>query len=126
MPIAHLEKKAKLKRNSIHSIISGRVKNPRINTIIAIADAMDCSIYELINDSPSKDLLSCQIKDFDLFTSAFEHLARNIRKSNLNISYDSFTKLLLETYNYSIEDSDKGADESFVDWLVSREKNKAA
>lgn len=126
MPITHLEKKARLKRNSIHSIISGRVKNPRIDTLVAIADALDCSIYELINEIPSKHPLNSQIQDFDLLASSFELLVQTLRKSNLNISYDSFANLLLETYVYSFEDSDAGADENFVNWLVSREKDKAA
>lgn len=120
MPIARLEKNAGLNRNSIHSLVSGVISHPRIDTLLAVTDAMDCSIYDLTEDSPST------IDNLDLLESTCKELIKSLRQSDRSVSSHTFNKLLMQAYHYSLKENKSSADIGFIRGLLSADNKKAA
>ena len=54
LSIAKLERRAGLKIHSVRNILKERIKKPSAQTLQAIAQALECSIIDLMSDSPSE------------------------------------------------------------------------
>lgn len=121
-----LEKKAGLKPSALHNILYGRSKNPTINILQAVSQALNCSVSDLIGDelehkedvtqtsteaSPwHPDLyLSCMHMAYSLFsTKEFSYTKKNI------------LDFIEEIYTYSLQSSLQEVDKHFAEWLLQR------
>lgn len=125
-----LEKRARLRPNAIHNILSGRSKKPSINIIQAIAKALNCTVSELIGEQP-KILSHLQIDDekfdFDivenreLYIKCLSYFSSLLNKQKLWLSKTQILDYVDELYLYSFKKSaTKKVDTHFAQWLVDK------
>lgn len=130
-----LEKRAGLKPSAIQNILYGRSKNPSITIVKAIADALDCSVADLLgeqNNSSTRSLqfmTDSQVKnkgknewDQDLYLRCFQELNILLEKEKVFLSKGKILELAEEIYEYSQGNGLSIPDQYFAKWLI--EKNK--
>lgn len=120
MTPVELEKKAGLKPSAVSNILYNRSKNPSIDTLKAIAKALNCNFGALIEDSNEQNLGI----DPKLALSSLNILVEEINKSQI-ISYgevgaDDFFKWVLEVYRYSKKNDLQEADSRYAKWVLGK------
>ena len=128
--IQSLEKKAGLKISAVRNILNGTSKKPNVFTLHAIAEALSCSILDLLGsdvtgnseasyDSPNASkpwvgALFCEI--VDLVKKAHEERGGNL-------SSDKALSMIQEIYYYSLSKNDSKVDENFCQWVIDKCKS---
>lgn len=128
LSIATLERKAGLSIHSVRNILNGRVRKPKADTLQAVANALGCSLSDLLgNSSESFGQLrksEIRIKNGSLLTEC--ELMKNCFKIVLNILKDEKNPLCLDDcldvikaiYSYSLRYESKQIDLKFVNWII--------
>ncbi|MBY0461724.1 MAG: helix-turn-helix transcriptional regulator [Alphaproteobacteria bacterium] len=120
-----LEKKSGVKVSSVQNIIYGRSKNPGIDTVKAIAKALGCTLYDLLdqNESPIPSTLANREEkewNISLFIDALKATETMMKQKNIKPSYKTALAFANEIYSYS-QMSNKGtADYDFTRWLFEK------
>lgn len=139
-----LEKQAGLKPSAVHNILYGRSKNPTAHTLQAIAQALDCSVADLINEEnkedsvfssltePRTDTSKCEsiskqlnLADdwsMDLYLECLEAATHLIKKFHISLPKNKFLDYVEEIYLYS-KGRGKKVDKYFAEWLIKQEKS---
>lgn len=122
-----LEKKAGLKPSAIHNILYGRSKKPSINVIHSIAVALDCSVSEILGDSPQpyKDFSKSEENDLEwdpeLYLKSFRTVLGLAKDTKIKMMKSSFLEVVEEIYNYSLKyENKKDIDEKFSEWIFEK------
>ena len=108
LSIQALERKAGLKSSAVRNILNGTSKNPSVHTLRAIADALDCSILDLLGEGdlyPQKDGDSSPKKGYpkvkwnnDLFVEAATLVGSILQKQNYTPMSDEGIFLIKEIF----------------------------
>lgn len=123
--VKKLERSANLKVNAVKNILLGRSQNPNVYTVVAIANALNCNIYELLGELPPESSETPMMFDP---THRIDHPA--LMKQSINSvltfieTHDkslTVTQLMLiadHIYRYSLQTSSKYIDERFAEWIM--------
>jgi len=136
MSIHNLEKKAGLKAGVVQNIIYGRSKNPSINTIKLIAEALNCSIESLINtadttenkvNQSSKSLQLSQSEkslkenwNQEQYLLCLNTVYQILQELSININKDQLLSITDEVLNYSSVNGLTAPDHQFAKYLVKK------
>ncbi len=128
-----LEKKAGLRPSAVQNILYGRSKNPSIFIVQAIAQALDCSVADLIGEQESINLdynpkasLNQLNKDdaaWDcaLYLDSLETVARLLkRKKHYHLKSMTILDYADEVYTYSLKRGIHSVDVYFTEWLIEK------
>lgn len=128
-----LERQAGLKESSVKNILSGRSNNPGIEVVIAIAEALDCSVDELIGRSTSRSSnVNNIVEDHktktsltwnaELYQDCVREVEKYLQSQNFNPSNEQILYFIKEAYTYSTQADNNQADLRFIKWIIDGHK----
>jgi len=124
LSVMGLEKKAGLRLHSVQNIVSGQTKKPNINTLIAIAHVLGCSLSDLVdapeNVNPDKESKHIMFTNLNLFKETNTYLMDTFIQRGKDFSSQTFIEALQEVYTYGEENKGGTFDKDFADWMISR------
>lgn len=128
--LTKFEQDAGLKRNILYNILSEKSKNPSLENILKIADALDCSIDELFGrEKYFKKYIKnhrSEIKyNKKLFESILDTINQFILKNPINeVSLGDVFYIIEEVYEYSIKSNHGIIDNKFAIWMLENQLEK--
>lgn len=130
LTIGSLERKANLPTNTIRNITSGTSKNPGINSLVAIAEILDCRINDLIGKPIEKNTAENfeQITGhndllLELFKEVVDFIEAYIQKNKITISFEDFLFCVKESYIVALNKNSKKLNVGLAEWLIEKRKN---
>jgi transcriptional regulator with XRE-family HTH domain len=129
LSIAELERRAGLSIHSVRNILKGRIKKPSAQSLQAIAEALECSIIDLMNNSYGisdgfsqsvewKTRKSPSLDYPDLMMDCMKNvLSLLIEKSGV-VSVDTYLEIVRKVYFYSSKEEPRKFDLRFAEWLI--------
>jgi len=119
--VASLERKVGLERAAIYNILRGSSKNPSITTVIKIAEALNCSLDELLDRARTKH--SATDKDYEynnvLFQECCDFITNYFSKNKNNkVKFAEVQRYVDELYSYIMENNIESIDQRFANWLL--------
>ena len=120
-----LERRAGVKPSAVQNIVYGRSKSPGINTIRAIAQALECSIAELIGSEASPSIENPSITrqwDIDLYVASLNTVFNLSKDRNSTLSSNDLFFCTEEIYRYSLAADKKQPDQDFAKWILDKRK----
>lgn len=129
LSIAELERRAGLSIHSVRNILKGRIKKPSAQSLQAIAEALECSIIDLMNNSPltPSEFSSGtpgRIKkrsplDYpNLMEECTQKVLELVRQKKLKITVDEYLEIIKKVYFYSSREEPRKLDMRFTEWLI--------
>lgn len=123
--IQAFERKANLSRNAVYSILTDKSKNPNIETVLKIADALNCSLDELYerkhflkkhaDEQLFKITLNCP-----LFTSVCDFIIDYLHKNNCqDLNLGQTIDAIQEIYKYCLAQNSLSVDKHFANWFLN-------
>lgn len=130
LSVAALEKKAGLKINVLRNIVKGQSKRPTAETLHKIANAMGCTVPDLLGVKVSGEFGSNTVTDstpnlesLDLFQEAIQAVLESIEETHGKITVRQALNLVEEVYLYSLKKEPPVIDKDFVKWLTEKTFN---
>lgn len=127
LSIAELERRAGLSIHAVRNILKGRIKKPSAQSLQAIAEALECSIIDLMNASPSagedysypkKPKISPPIDYPELMGECFGTILALIQDREPRVSIDEYLDIVKKVYFYSSKEEPRKVDLRFAEWLI--------
>ncbi len=129
LSIAELERRAGLSIHSVRNILKGRIKKPSAQSLQAIAEALECSILDLMNASPSPSggyspdshgrIRKRSPLDYpDLMLDCSQRIIGLVSERKLHISVDEYLEVVKKVYFYSSREEPRQFDMRFAEWLI--------
>ena len=125
--VASLEREAGLKVHAVRNILLGKSKNPSADTLKAISNVLGCTVDDLLNtenennQAPiNKNNASIEIQNSKLFHNVVQGILEVFEEHKKTPTYKDLSFMILEVYQYSVENNNEEADKSFMTWLYSR------
>jgi len=128
LSIAELERRAGLSIHSVRNILKGRIKKPSAQSLQAIAEALECSLMDLVNASTTTgdDLASLsQSKKIsppvdypELMLECSKTVLTLIRDCDPKASVDEYLDIVKKVYFYSSKEEPRKSDIRFAEWLI--------
>lgn len=129
--IAELERRAGLSIHSVRNILKGRIKKPSAQSLQAIAEALECSIIDLMSASSAIEAgfpqdIDRKIKRRpplnypDLMLACSEKIMDLVIEKNLTakVSIDEYFEVIKKVYLYSSREEPRQVDVRFAEWLI--------
>lgn len=123
--VKKLERSANLKVNAVKNILLGRSQNPNVYSVLAIAKALNCNLYELLGELPPESSETPLMLDP---THRIDHpmlMKQSINSvltfAEIHAKSITVTQLMLiadHIYRYSLQTSSKIMDERFAEWIL--------
>lgn len=132
MSINALERIAGLKTNAVHNILKGASRNPKKETLVAIATTFECSVKDLIEgdleEETSSSCLHPKIAptesnipwDPDLYLKIITALTVILSEKLFAPSTKKIHSLIWEVYLYSLSHEERKVDPRFIEWLINK------
>jgi transcriptional regulator with XRE-family HTH domain len=119
-----LAKKANIPAATLQNIINSDNANPTIASVLALADAIGCSLDDLVNRNHIYPT-----KDFDINPALLKSVTSCVCsiKSMEGRRYKEFSQVIKDVYNYCSEQNLSSVDKNFTQWYVKKkfdENNK--
>lgn len=126
--IQSLEKKAGLKISAVRNILNGTSKKPNVFTLYAIAEALDCSILDLLGSGLSPNAPTSFNEgpnaskkwDADLFAQIVNVVRKAYEERNGTLSSDKALSMIQEIYYYSLNKNEPQVDQNFSQWIIDK------
>lgn len=119
-----VEKRTGIKKSTIYNILLGRVKSPSIDTIYAIAQALDCSVSDLIGEDAIHPLFTEDstgyILNWGLYVDTLAKVGILLGKTNIKTNKHRIYELIEEVYQYSLRTKKQSMDTDFAEWAVHK------
>ena len=122
-----LGKKAGLAMSAIHKIIHGNVKNPTLETLLAIARVFGCSLDELIGNKSmaiprtTEIMISTDVPwNNELMKPILRTSLDFIEQNSLSLSLQKTIHFILETYHYCLINKNSEFDNDFFEWHIQK------
>ncbi len=117
LTVRSLEMKAGLSQSFISNFLHDRSKNPGIDAVIKIAEALGVTVDELLGRGFEHKTYDLDIARKDIFWEVVDHVlkatkARPNNRLNLEKLYDA----MYEIYTFSLKDGK--FDKEFADWFI--------
>jgi transcriptional regulator with XRE-family HTH domain len=123
--VKKLERSANLKVNAVKNILLGRSQNPNVYTVVAIAKALNCNLYELLGEHPPESAETPMILDpthrIDhpaLMKQCINSVLTFIETHSRSITVTQLMLIADHIYRYSLQTSSKYIDERFSEWIM--------
>jgi transcriptional regulator with XRE-family HTH domain len=127
--IAELERRAGLSIHSVRNILKGRIKKPSAQSLQAIAEALECSIIDLMNNSPTLgDGFSHETERHmrknaplecpELMLDCTRMMLDLLGEKKAQISVDAYLEIVKKVYFYSSKEEPRTLDVRFAQWLL--------
>jgi len=127
--IAELERRAGLSIHSVRNILKGRIKKPSAQSLQAIAEALECSIIDLMSTSSAIEAgfphdTDRRIKKRppleypELMLACTEKIMEKITDKNTKVSIDEYFEVVKKVYLYSSREEPRQVDIRFAEWLI--------
>ncbi len=128
--IQSLEKKAGLKISAVRNILNGTSKKPNVFTLYAIAEALSCSILDLLgSDVAGNSGASYESPNASrpwvssLFCEVVGLVKKAYEERGGSLSSDKALAMIQEIYYYSLSKNDSRVDENFCQWVIEKNMN---
>ncbi len=131
LSIPALERKAGLSVHAVRNILKGRIKNPRARSLQAIADALECSILDLIKSSSRKirlaeplkinTIITSPLENLEFMSQCFETVMKIMKEKEFVISVDNYFECIALVYSYSLKEDPKILDLKFTKWVIDNQ-----
>ena len=123
LSIAELERRAGLSIHSVRNILKGRIKKPSAQSLQAIAEALNCSLSDLIRADnvtflPKKEKISPPIDYPDLMLECTRIVLGLVTYASPHASVDEYLDIVRKVYAYSSKEEPRKVDLRFAEWLV--------
>ncbi len=136
LSIAELERLAGLSIHSVRNIVKGRIKRPSAQSLQAIAEALECSIVDLVEStSNASDEFGYSFQRRKGTSPALTHHALMLEccqaaleianEYERNISIDDYLEIVKKIYTYSSKEEPIKLDLRFSQWLIETHLNSA-
>lgn len=114
-----LEKNAGLKRGIIGNIVYDKSNFPRIDTLKAIADALDCSVDDLLSEvqEPATSLGENNL-NYILMQEIVQEVTYCLNNKKVTIALKKFLFLVEQAYTYCVDKKNSTLDKSFIEWII--------
>jgi DNA-binding Xre family transcriptional regulator len=135
-----LERIAGLKSGVVRNITSGRSKNPKIETLKLICKALECSLYDVIDQEVLKHAAEANpIKEntneldrfeqtapwkHSLFIQCTDTVQHYLKEHKVNVKFSQVINLIKHSYVYALQKNKGEVSHGFTEWLVERIKDK--
>ena len=121
-----LEKKAGLRVGSVRNILRGNSKKPSAELLQAIADALGCTVQDLLQDQhiPEGDergrevFLESEYQNAELLLATTTCVNAKLRQHAPHITVKQALVCIEEIYLHSLQHGGKKVDEVFADWFI--------
>ncbi len=139
LTITALEKKAGLKPQAVRNILHGHIKKPAADTLQAIAKALDCTIIDIMEMSPSttealihqddektaeqstkEEILIVYPK---IIAESSQLVSKYLEDHNYNAALNHYFEIIKQIYLYTTKKENKEIDPAFVEWLLENQFN---
>lgn len=127
LSIAELERRAGLSIHSVRNILKGRIKKPSAQSLQAIAEALNCSLTDLVRASTpgesipffqKREKTSPPIEYPDLMLECARIVLGMITASSSQASVDEYLDIVKKVYSYSSKEEPRKVDLRFAEWLI--------
>lgn len=129
LSIAELERRAGLSIHSVRNILKGRIKKPSAQSLQAIAEALECSILDLMSSSSSaqegffhetdrKTRKHSPLDYPDLLSECSQKILKIIAQKNYKVSVEEYLDIVRKVYLYSSREEPRKLDIRFAEWLI--------
>ena len=131
LSIAALERQAGLSIHSIRNILKGRIKNPSVHSLQAIAETLGCSLDDLIQKSLSRNgevgqVIKLIVKskngvtldDIELMKECSQTILALMKEESEALSIDDYLNILKNVYYYSASEKNRKVDQKFSKWFI--------
>jgi transcriptional regulator with XRE-family HTH domain len=117
-----LARKTGIPHETILQILKGGTKNPGIYTVAKLADALHCSVDELVGRQEFLTAISQKEKHLEysknLFCSIYEYITNFLEKNNAKVrSLNDMLFAINEIYEYSLNSEQAVMDLRFAEWF---------
>ena len=119
LTIKDLEIKAGLNEKTVWYFLRGKTQAPKIDTLVAISKALNCSLDELVFGKKDKIELE-STKSIGLFQDSFNHVMEFLKVNNVFLCADDVLNIVLELYSYCVKEESEKVDEKFADYLLRK------
>lgn len=119
MSTPEVVQKAGINISVVKNILSGRSTNPSGNTLIALSQALECSIEELMSCGEGSNPLKNKdepIENYKLFIDGAALIADRLESEKIIIPQSEFIRYVNEIYQYSLMKKWKSVDPDLVKW----------
>lgn len=123
--VKKLERSANLKVNAVKNILLGRSQNPNVYTVVAIAKALNCNLYELLGEHPPESAETPMMLDSThridnpvLMKQCLNSVLTFIETHDRSITVTQLMLIADHIYRYSLQASSKTMDERFAEWIM--------
>lgn len=127
--LSSFENKAGLKRNVIYNILYDKSKNPTIENVIKIAEALNCSVDELLGrEEYFKNYIKNHRSKIEYNAKLFDEIQETVNKyiednKIHKTSLGDIIYLIEEIYEYSKNSNNSVLDEKFALWILKNQLN---
>lgn len=122
--ITELERKAGLKKNNIYNITRGLSKNPSIETIQRIADALGITLKELYKEDFFEERSENNFLNQDhlkLLDKVVNTVVEEVINLDLRITESRLLNVIMEIFKYQKLEPKEQIDKKFVNWILHKE-----
>lgn len=122
LTIKDLEAQSGLSPGSILNVLIGRVQSPKIDTVVKLANFFDCSIDELVLSEAEQKGFNIDVKNPALFKESFSLCFELFDKENIQVIPRALLSMVIQVYEYSLENNLNLADKGFATGLLKAGK----
>lgn len=130
MSIVELENRTGLKTHAVRNILRGKSKSPSAVNLQAIADALDCTVKDLLATPEVleesfpvslEEVLHRKYTAYDkqgLFSKVTKVVDEFAQKQNKNLTVEQFLTAVKEIYLHSLQKNPAKVDQDFAQWFM--------
>jgi len=125
-----LERQAGLKPSAIRNILYGRSKNPSLSVIQSIANALECSVADLIDEEAEERSKATGVEKGEnrdnlpwnqqLYLKCIQQLLTILIEKPIQLKKESILSVIDDAYFYSSVNNLEKPDQNFLNWLIEK------
>lgn len=125
-----LERQAGLRPSAIRNILYGRSKNPSLSVIQSIANALECSVADLIDEETEEKSKTDNVGKGEnrdnlpwnqqLYLRCIHQFLATITERPIQLKRESIMSVIDDAYFYSSVNNLEKPDQNFLNWLIEK------
>ena len=121
-----LERKAGIRPSTLQNILQGRSKNPSVDVLQSVAQALGCSVSELFGETHAlpETLIKAEKWVPEMYVNATQAVWAACKKRQLEMSKKLFFQAVEQVYAYCSQYDKVLVDKDFADWVVMQARDK--
>ena len=128
LSLSTLEREAGLKPRTLHNILRGKSKKPSAEIVQAIADALGCTVKDLLNKDETfqenettestKEALNRAYSHPQLLLETVQWINDNANQGGKTLSVKQIFTCIEEIYLHSLQKDPSKVDQDFAEWFI--------